>query len=264
MMRIERCGRGRLPRLFFFILLIVFAGLMLSCSKPAAPVKPAASRPSDITVEVRGGGPIVVTTGAAEFQILASGFLQATLLKDGKRLTLDEPGVGSAAGSDYIVQQGSDLEFVPDFGAAKVLEATGKLGRGKRVEIPAHPLAPAGIAVERTLVMEVYDDFPNIALVSIAYKNLGTTDFQIDQVVTQQHRFSGQLVDAKTQPYDMWSFQGSSYDWGKDDVQKLTKVSAQPNLMGEAVKGGYGGGIPVVAFWTGSVGEAIGDVETLP
>ena len=34
--------------------------------------------------------------------------------------------------------------------------------------------------------------------------------------------------------------------------------------MGEAVKGGYGGGIPVVAFWTASVGEAIGHVETLP
>jgi alpha-galactosidase len=62
----------------------------------------------------------------------------------------------------------------------------------------------------------------------------------------------------------MWSFQGSSYDWGKDDVQKLTRVSSQPNVMGEAVKGGYGGGIPVVALWTASVGEAIGHVETLP
>lgn len=34
--------------------------------------------------------------------------------------------------------------------------------------------------------------------------------------------------------------------------------------MGEAVKGGYGGGIPVAAFWTASVGEAIGHIETLP
>src|SRR5438093_9328393 len=34
--------------------------------------------------------------------------------------------------------------------------------------------------------------------------------------------------------------------------------------MGEMIKGGYGGGIPVVAFWTASVGEAIGHVETLP
>ena len=80
----------------------------------------------------------------------------------------------------------------------------------------------------------------------------------------QQHRFNAKQADAKAHPYDMWSFQGSSYDWGKDDVQKLTRTSAQPNAMGETVKGGYGGGIPVVAFWTASVGEAIGHVETLP
>ena len=62
----------------------------------------------------------------------------------------------------------------------------------------------------------------------------------------------------------MWSFHGASYDWGKDDVVKLTPALFQPNLMGEAVKGGYGGGIPVVAFWTRHVGEAIGHVETIP
>jgi alpha-galactosidase len=262
---IGRYGRGRLPQLYSFILAITFAGLAgltLSCSKPAAQPKAAPSRPSDIKVEVRDGGPVVLTTSAAEFQILPSGFLQATLLKDGKRLTLDEPGVGSAAGSDYLIHEGTDLEFVPDFALAKVLEATGKLGRGKRVEIPAHPLAPSGIAIDRTVVMELYDDFPQIAIVSVAYKNSGTTDFQIDQVVVQEHRFNSHA--AKAQPYDMWSFQGSSYDWGKDDVQKLTRTSAQPNAMGEMVKGGYGGGIPVVAFWTAQVGEAIGHVETLP
>jgi alpha-galactosidase len=262
---IGRHGRGSLPQWYSFILGITFAGLAgltLSCSKPAAQPKAAPSRPSDIKVEVRDGGPVVLTSSAAEFQILPSGFLQATLLKDGKRLTLDEPGVGSAAGSDYVIHEGQDLEFVPDFAQAKVLEATGKLGRGKRIEIPAHPLAPSGIAIERTVVVELYDDFPQIAIVSVAYKNSGTTDFQIDQVVTQQHRFNSHEV--KTQPYDMWSFQGSSYDWGKDDVQKLTRTSAQPNAMGEQVKGGYGGGIPVVAFWTAAVGEAIGHVETLP
>ncbi|MFZ1142799.1 MAG: alpha-galactosidase [Candidatus Sulfotelmatobacter sp.] len=262
MKRIRRDTWGRLPRFFSFILGITIAGLMLSCSKPPAQPKPAPSRLSDIKVEVRSGGPVVMTTSTAEFQILPSGFLQATLLKDGKRLTLDEPGVGSAGGSDSIVHAGEELDFIPDFEQARVVESSGKLGRGKRVEIPGRPLAPAGVAIERRLLVEVYDDFPNIALVSAAYTNVGTTDFQIDQVWMQQHRFNAYQV--KEQPYDMWSFQGSSYDWGKDDVQKLTRTSSQPNPMGEAVKGGYGGGIPVVAFWTSSVGEAIGHVETLP
>ncbi len=255
------------PHFFLYIcaaVLVSSAVLMLSCVKPPAQPKAERSRPSDIKVEVRDGGPIVVTTSTAEFQITPAGALEGLLLGDGKRLTLDDPGELSSASGDSILHDGKELEFVPDFGQAKVLEATGKMGRGKRLELPWHPVAPSGVAIERTSVIEVYDDFPNIALVSVAYKNTGTTDFKIDQAALQQHRFSAKQADAKAQPYDMWSFQGSSYDWGKDDVQKLTRTSAQPNLMGEAVKGGYGGGIPVVAFWTGSMGEAIGHLETLP
>jgi len=266
MKRIESDGGSRLLQCFSLMLGIVIAvgavALTLSCSKPTGQPRPAPSQPSDIKVEARDGGPIVVTTSTAEFQILPSGFVEAALVEDGKRLTLDEPVVGSTGGSDSIVHRGEELDFVPDFSQTKVLESTGKLGRGKRVEIPARPLAPAGVPIERMLVLEAYDDFPNIALVSATYKNVGTADFQIDEVWMQQHRFNSH--EAKEHPYDMWSFQGSSYDWGKDDVQKLTRTSSQPNVMGEAVKGGYGGGIPVVAFWTKSVGEAIGHVETLP
>src|SRR5215469_13674732 len=250
-----------------FLITVTTVGLvLLSCTKTLPPPKAPPSKPSDIKVDVKDGGPVIVTTTAAEFQILPSGFLQATLRKADKRLTLDEPNVGSTGGSDSIVSEGKEFDFIPDFSQTKVLEAHGKLGRGKRVVIPARPLAPSGVPIERTLVLEAYDDFPGIALVSATYKNVGTSDFHIDNVLMQQHRFNSGETDAKGRPspFDMWSFQGSSYDWGKDDVQKLTRTSSQPNVMGEAVKGGYGGGIPVVAFWTASVGEAIGHVETLP
>ena len=261
----KRAGHGAtLPHSLTSLTFLVLAVALVSCTKPPAQPKSPPARPSDVNVEVRDGGPVVITTSAAQFQVLPSGFLQATLVKDGKRLTLDEPEVGSAGGSDSIVIGGKEFDFVPDFSQAKVTEASGKMGRGKRVEIPGRPLAPTGVEIERKLVVEAYDDFPNIAIVSSSYINTGKNDQTIDQVLMQQHRFSAKQVDEKAEPYDMWSFQGSSYDWGKDDVQKLTRVSSQPNVMGEAIKGGYGGGIPVAAFWTRSVGEAIGHVETLP
>jgi len=174
--------------MFFLVLAILFAGSVVTCSKPAQQAKPAPSHPSEINVEVRNGGPIVVTTKTAEFQILPSGFLQATLLKDGKRLTLDEPPVGSTGGSDSILIAGKEYDFIPEFNQAKVQEASGKLGRGKRVEITARPLAAAGVPIERTLVLEANDDFPGIALVSTAYKNVGTSEVQIEKVLMQEHR----------------------------------------------------------------------------
>lgn len=238
-----------------------------SCSRTVerkAAVTPP-SRPSDIKVTISDGGPVILQTSAAEFDLLPSGYLQAFLLKDGQKLTLDEPPVGTPHGSDYLVIKGEPLHFMLDFSQAKVLESQGKMGRGKRIEIPARPLRAAGSAnVQRTLVIEAYDDLPNLVLSTIDYRNEGTGDLVIDRVVTQSRRLNAAWAGSKTAPYDMWSFHGSSYEWGKDDVVKIARGFSQPNVMGEMVKGGYGGGVPVVAFWNRNVGEAIGHVETLP
>jgi alpha-galactosidase len=244
--------------------LLLLAGVFLtgmSCSRPPAKTEAPAPEPSHIKVEVKPGGPMVLTTSSAEFQILPSGYIQASLLKGDQRLTLDEPGL---SGSDFLMRDGKPVQFALDLTAVKVQDSMGKLGRGKRVEIPGRSSDSEASNIQRTLEVEVYDDFPNLLLSSAEYRNAGAQDFHIDRAVEQQHRFSASLAEKKAQPYAMWSFHGASYDWGKDDVIKLGRNFAQPNLMGAVVKGGYGGGIPVVAFWTGSVGEAVGHVESLP
>ncbi len=231
-----------------------------SCSRPPAKTETAPAVSSKIKVEVKPGGPVVLTTSSAEFQILPSGYIQASLFKGDQKLTLDQPGDSA---SDVLMQDGKPVQFTLDFGSVKIQESNSKLGTGKTVEIPAHPVDPAS-NLQRTLLVEVYDGFPNLLLSSSSYKNTGTQDIHVDRVLEQQHKFNASLADKKAQPYDMWSFHGASYDWGKDDVVKLDRKFAQPNAMGATVKGGYGGGIPVVAFWTGALGEAVGHVETLP
>ena len=248
-----------LSRLWITACLACVCLTAFGCGKAPKETSQPAPQVSTIKVEVKPNGPLVVTTSAAEFQILPSGYVQAFLVKGGNKLTLDEPREDSG----YLVQANNKIHFAPAFDQVKVTEASGKLGRGKRIEIPSPPVDPAA-SVQRTMILEAYDDFPNLLLTSTDYKNAGTSDFQIDEAVEQRHRFNAALTDPHVQPYEVWSYQGSSYDWGEDDVLKLKPSFSQPNVMGKIVKGGYGGGIPVVAFWTGSVGEAIGHVETLP
>jgi alpha-galactosidase len=231
--------------------------------KSAAP-KPEPTQPSTINVEVKGGGPVVLTTSAAQFVVRTDGYVEAFLLKDGKKLSLDDPNVGAPADSDFVRVAGRDVHFTLEFAGAEVHEAMGKMGAGKRIEIPARPLGPSGTDLQRVLALEVYDKFPNILLSTVEYKNTGGHDLQIEKSVNQRRRLNARLADTKAQPWQMWSFHGASYDWGKDDVVKLTPAFSQPNIMGTMVKGGYGGGIPVVAFWTREVGEAVGHVETIP
>ena len=249
---------------------LVLTLTLTACSKlPKSPLKtatakPEPTQPSTIKVEVKDGGPAVLTTGVAEFQVTPEGYVQASLLKDGKKLSLDESSVGAPADSDYVRIAGKDVHFTLDFQQAQVHEAIGKMGVGKRVEIPARPLGPSGTNLQRVLALEVYDKFPNILLSTVEYKNTGPSEVAIEKSVNQRRRLNAGLGDAKVHPWEMWSYHGSSYDWGKDDVVKLTPGFSQPNIMGEMVKGGYGGGIPVVAFWTSQVGEAVGHVETIP
>ncbi len=85
----------------------------------------------------------------------------------------------------------------------------------------------------------------------------------------KRHRLNASLVDGAAAPHEMWSFFGSSLKWGKDDVLPIPAKFDQQNPFGAPVDtkddlGRVGGGIPVVAFWTRIMGEAIGHIETLP
>jgi alpha-galactosidase len=237
-------------------LLSVFA--FAGCQQKPSTSSPPSHQTSTVQVTVNPGGPAVIKTGSAEFDLLPSGYCEATLVKDGKRLTLDEPG---SAGESLVTDGKEIRDFILDFEHAKVSDTQGKLGAvGKRVEVIGR--GPSGL--EKAVAVEVYDDFPTLALGTTTYKNIGQQELKLDQVVVQPHRLNASLVDAKAQPYELWSFQGSSYEWGKDDVVKTSQHFFQPNVMGAPTARGIGGGIPVAAFWTALAGEAIGHIETVP
>lgn len=219
--------------------------------------QPVAAQPSNVQVTVNQNGPLLVGTSAAEFQVLPSGHISGSLLANGAKLTLEN---SEDSDGNYILSGGKKISFTLDLAQAHTSESQGKLGRGKRVEIPGR--ASTG-NLQETLTLEAYDDFPGVLLSGLQLKNIGGSDAVVDRVVAQPHQLSAKS-GSKSPAYDMWSFHGSSEDWGKNDVVKLAKGFSQENVMGAINKGGYGGGIPVVAFWTASVGEAIGHVETLP
>lgn len=233
---------------------------MAGCSSGNSPDKPV-GKVSSVEVGVNRAGPIILQTSSAEFHVLPSGNIQPFLRKQSGTLTLEDPASGPADGS-YLVSGGKQISgFKFDFGQSIISEAKGKIGPvGKRVEIPARN--PDGI--EKTLTVEVYDDFPGLAVVTESYKNMTGKELAIKRVVANRHRLNASLVDPKAPPYKMWSFQGSSYKWGENIIAEIPAKFSQPNLMGGPTPQGLGGGIPVVAFWTDKVGIGMGHLELLP
>jgi alpha-galactosidase len=242
--------------------LLECAGCKNRETRPAAAPEP--SQTSSVTVSTDSDG-IHLHTRAAEFLLRPSGYLQASLESEGQMLTLDDPE--KQAGQQVIAGHAEVPDLVFDLKQAKVADATGKLGRlGKHIDVPGRS---ASTGLEENLTIEVYDDFPAMALLSATLRNTRPKDVVLDSISLQRHRLNARLGDSRTAPHEMWSFYGSSLKWGKDDVLPVPAKFSQENPFGAPVEvpgdlGRVGGGIPVVAFWTRNVGEAIGHIETLP
>jgi alpha-galactosidase len=257
----------RAPRFYVFVatLALTTALLVPGCQnqqkqREAGPA-PISSR---ITVSNDPDG-THVRTGSAEFVLQPSGYLRGSMQVDGKPVTLDDPGAESG---QRLTTGGHEIDdFVFDLKNAKVSEAQGKLGKvGKHIEVQG---ASKGANLGETLTLEIYDDFPNLALLSASIRNNGQTDVPVNNVSLQRHRLNAAAIDTQVSPHEMWAFFGSSVKWGKDDVLPVPAKFEQKNEFGAPVEtkddlGRVGGGIPVVAFWTRTFGEAIGHLETLP
>jgi alpha-galactosidase len=261
--RLSRFRQVTRPGLILFCCLVVTA--IGGCNRQHS-VKHKNTGESPIEVVAQPGNPIVLRSSSAEFRIFPSGYVQPALLRNGTSVTLDEPQ-GNAISGDTLVSGGKEIrDFALDLDHAKVGPASGRLGKsGKRVEVTGESASLPGL--QKNLAIEVYEDFPNLALTSTSYKNTGSAEVPVDQVVTQRHVLNASLSDKQAAPYSMWSFHGSSEAWGKDDVMKITDKFTRANPMQTMMSNDEnrtGGGIPVVAFWTGSVGEALGHAEVVP
>jgi alpha-galactosidase len=237
---------------------------LIGCEKKpeATPASPVAVAKSAIEVTASPEA-VIIRTPSTKFVLGPAGSLRGSLEKAGASLSLD----ADAAGAAQIVSIGKK-EFPGlqlDLDHAQVLEPSGKLGAlGKKVVIQGK-VPDAGL--EETVTLEVYDAFPQLALLSATLRNATTKDVALDAVTLQRHTFAAPASASAAQP--LWSFDGASLKWGKDEIFPMPAKYSEENPFGAPVPvkddlGHVGGGIPVVAFWSQNVGEAIGHVETLP
>jgi alpha-galactosidase len=241
--------------------------MLVGCQNHADSVKPntASSAAVDSKIDVKiSSDKIIVRTSVAEFQLTPSGALRASLLKANSSNTLDS---AAADNSQSIVLGRKEYPGVQlELEKAEVRPTTGKLGNlGKQIAVTG---SIPGTEIAETFAMDIYDNYPNLALVSLSLRNSGKADLLLDSVTMQRHALQPP-PNGSTASQPLWTFQGSSLKWGKDEIFPMPVKFIQENPFGAQIAtkddlGSVGGGIPVVAFWSRDVGEAIGHVETLP
>jgi alpha-galactosidase len=235
---------------------------MLGCEGEKPAPGPDLKPVSSIVVTVNPGGPLLIKSKVAEFEILPSGYVHAFLLKDGKRLTISQVHAGDASNVAVVAGKGIG-GFTLNLADAKISDATGDAaGLAKVVSISG--TSPSLPDLKMGMVIKIYDDSPSMLIMSSSFTNNGPATLGTQRVEMGRRQLNAGLANAHSSPYRMWGFFGTSYDWGRDNVMNLAKDFSQANVMGAISPSGVGGGVPVVALWTSSVGEAIGHIEPKP
>jgi len=136
--------------------LLLFEGCKRS--QPAANA-PKVAAVSAVEVRLNPAGPLVINTAVSEFHLTPRGYVQAFLLRNGQRFTLDDPGADAAGGSATIAGK-RVRDFAFDLSKPTVTDVTGKLGAlGRRIDVTGRS-ASAGL--DETLSVEVYDDLTQL------------------------------------------------------------------------------------------------------
>jgi alpha-galactosidase len=114
------------------------------------------------------------------------------------------------------------------------------------------------IAIEKELHIKKYDDFPNLFLIDVSYKNTSSVPLEINKWVNNQY-----CIKQSDKDTTFWSFQGSSSDARADWILPVQEGFYQENYLGMN-NSDYGGGIPVTDIWRSDEGIAIGHTSLHP
>ena len=157
-------------------------------------------------------------------------------------------------------------DFVVDEKRVAASDINGDSGRGKRLRLVGVAEGPAGSLIEKTLVVDMYEKFPNAGLFSVEYRNVNATaGLYVDKEINNAFALDASLLDAASDRHAFWLLQGGSYRSRPDWIQSVTDTLSFENYMGkDEAKGESGGGLPALDVWNKKSGFFIGSIRKKP
>jgi alpha-galactosidase len=167
--------------------------------------------------------------------------------------------------SHFIVIDGEELrDFSVDYESIGVESIQTAFGVGRKMVLSGTAVCKDGSSIIKTLEIELYDDYPDVAISFATYTNQGSSQKLIETDYSNHYQMDASLVSPDAEAYDFWSFQGASIAWGMDFITKIDGGFHQENWMGVQPDTKTGGGVPVVDLWNQNFGMAIAHLETKP
>jgi alpha-galactosidase len=163
--------------------------------------------------------------------------------------------IGEYAPSEYVTISGSPLTDFTFQGKTEE-NIQDALGKGKK-----YLLTGQSGNLKKDVQINLYDEFPTIAVYKVTYSNIGEENLEIESWTNNHYVIKTDASSPQSQPF--WSFESGSYESRPDWVLPLKVGFSQQNYMGMNATD-YGGGTPVVDVWRKDAGIGVGHLELVP
>src|SRR5215831_1836928 len=197
-----------------------------------------AIRAADSTVKIEGKNIRIEFDNRMHSRVIA--------LFNGKEIPL-----GPFSASETLTIDGNTLDDFALSGNTKqnVRDST---GAGRQTTLTGN----SG-TVQKTLMVTVYDSFPQMAFFKVRYTNKGSADVKVTG--WSNNRYSVSAGPGGAEP-PLWSYESGSYQKRPDWVVPLKAGFKQENYLGMNATD-YGGGTPIVDVWRRDAGLGVGHIE---
>lgn len=174
-------------------------------------------------------------------------------------------GIVPSRPSHYLIVNGKEVtDFEVDYDSIRSEIIETESVKGKRLIIRGIAEKVDEYRIEKILRIDYFEKYPDAAIIEASYRNLGKNEITVGKEYSCCFRMDASLLNSENKPYDFWSFQGSSLNWGTDYIIRITQGFRQDNYMGVQPVTKTGGGVPMVDLWTREAGLAIAHLENKP
>jgi basic amino acid/polyamine antiporter, APA family len=183
-------------------------------------------------------------------------YCRVYLYHDGSLRSINDipPDPAKARPPHFITVSGEEIrDFQVDYKNVGASEIRTQFGAGRRLHLTGYAKTSQGVIIEKRLAVELYQDFPDTALVSATYRN---TDPAASIVLTRSpssyFRMDAARGLAGSASYDFW------IAWGDAGNPAAVRIDLQ---YSRTFRSPQESGSPLVDLWTSRMGMAVGDLS---
>jgi len=227
-----------------------------ACSTQPATTTPGSAPPA-ITFHSIPDGEIWFRNSQIQLRFDSEMYCRVYLYQNGSLHSINDipPDPAKARPPHFIAVSGEEIrDFQVDYKNVGVSEIRTQFGAGRRLHLTGYAKTSQGVIIEKNLAVELYQDFPDAALVSATYRNMDpTASIAVTRAPSSFFRMDAARGNAGSPSYEFW------IAFGEAEGQPAAKIDL---TYSRTFRGTQDGSSPLVDLWTSRMGMAIGDLSS--